>query len=724
MNSSRIIRVLGLLGGLALALTTGVGCSDSSDTAISSVIGSADGRDAVIRVGVAHSMPPYAFVDEAGRPRGLAVDLTLAIAEIQALEVELVPGDLPELRSALEAGTIDVIPHAPSSVALEERFALSLPHTDVDDALFVRADDSPRALAPGAALRDWLSARDLIVLEDDPSWDFASVFLGGTDRVETTPADALRSLAAGEGNCALLPARTGVLLARQLGLHHIRILPTTIETYSRGLGFAVRQGDRELLERFEEGTVILTETGRYLEIYNRWAEWSGDEPRLGRFLALLLAPILGLLLLSSAWTWQLRREVARRTAELRREAEERQRAELALAASEATYRSLFDSSLDAIALYDAEGRFVDANPACLELLGHDLETLRTMTCFDEALVDWSPEETELLNRRLARDGASGEFEKEIVRADGTSVPVSARTWRVKDERRDTVAYWSILHDLTTVRRDEDERKRLQQQIQQAQKLESLGVLAGGVAHDFNNLLMGILGHTALALHQVPEDSAVADRLRDVRSTGQRAAELCKQMLAYSGRSRMEVDEIDLSALIHSMNDLLAASIDGEHVDLELELADDLPALVGDRAQLRQIVLNLVNNAADALDGEPGVVRVRTLARSCDATFLAANYLGEELRPGLYVLLEVSDTGVGMSEDTLARIFEPFFSTKFTGRGLGLAATLGIVRGHHGAVQVETQEGLGTTVRVILPPAHAVNGRSEAARSATMVSGGI
>jgi PAS domain S-box-containing protein len=252
----------------------------------------------------------------------------------------------------------------------------------------------------------------------------------------------------------------------------------------------------------------------------------------------------------------------------------------------------------------------------------------------------------------------------------------------------------------------DERRRAEEQMRNAQKLESLGVLAGGIAHDFNNLLVGVLGNAGLALMELADDSPAREAVKHIETSAQRAAELTRQMLAYSGKGKFLVEPINLSKIVEEMTQLLGRVI-SKQARLSLHLSRELPAMVGDATQVRQVVMNLITNASDALDQQPGLITLETGVMEADQATLAATYLNEQLPSGRYVYLAVSDSGVGMDEATRRRIFEPFFTTKFTGRGLGLAAVLGIVRGHRGAIDVKSEPGRGTTFQVLFPAATSV-----------------
>lgn len=241
------------------------------------------------------------------------------------------------------------------------------------------------------------------------------------------------------------------------------------------------------------------------------------------------------------------------------------------------------------------------------------------------------------------------------------------------------------------------------EFRQAQKLESLGLLAGGVAHEFNNLLMTIMGNAEMIGTTLPENSCQASYLSEIQSAGQRAAELCRQMLAYCGRGKIEDESLGLSQLVAEIADLLRVSL-SPNIKLEMRLGRMLAPVLGDAKQIQQVVINLVANAGEAIGDRPGTVRLCTGVTCCDSTFLHETLNAPTLSPGDYLFIEVMDDGVGMSDEAKERMFDPFFSTKFAGRGLGMAAVSGIVRGHRGAIQTESESGEGTTLRVLLPVA--------------------
>lgn len=271
---------------------------------------------------------------------------------------------------------------------------------------------------------------------------------------------------------------------------------------------------------------------------------------------------------------------------------------------------------------------------------------------------------------------------------------------------------SIVQDISDRKKVEEERLSLERQLLHAQKLESLGVLAGGIAHDFNNILTGIIGNAELALMKLDPESPVLENLARIETAAARAADLARQMLAYSGKGRFIIESIDLNRLVEEMGHMLEVSISKKAV-LRYSLAKPLPAVNVDATQVRQIIMNLVINAAEAIGDRSGVIAITTGYLECNETCLQEFWLTDPIPAGLYVSLEIADSGCGMEKDTLARIFDPFFTTKFTGRGLGMAAVLGIVRGHKGAIKVCSEPGKGSSFKVLLPagekPAEMFNG---------------
>jgi PAS domain S-box-containing protein len=370
---------------------------------------------------------------------------------------------------------------------------------------------------------------------------------------------------------------------------------------------------------------------------------------------------------------------------------ERKLIEKALAESEERYRRVVEVSPEAIFIH-CEGRFVFMNRAAAKLLGSD----NPEDFYGRPALDFvHPELQDLVSQRirnawLHRDNPL--IEEELVRLDGSVVPVEMVSVYFNYNGRESVL---------AIARDISERKRMQDELVKTQKLESLGVLAGGIAHDFNNILMAIIGNADLAMMRINKESPVIENLRKIEQAAAKAADLAKQMLAYSGKGRFVVEQIDLNLLLEEMLHMLEVSISKKAL-LRLNLAPNLPPIDVDATQLRQVVMNLVINASEAIGDKSGVIAVTTGCMDCDKSYLKDIWLIENINEGLYVYLEVADSGCGMNKDIIEKVFEPFFTTKFTGRGLGMAAVLGIIRGHKGAIKVYSEPGKGSTFKILLP----------------------
>ena len=393
-------------------------------------------------------------------------------------------------------------------------------------------------------------------------------------------------------------------------------------------------------------------------------------------------------------------ELARANAMLRQEVAERSAAEAALRRSEERYRVVSELGSDLAFGFrvDSKGDVSDGwvTDAYARITGYTLPELRGTGWL--ALLH--PEDRESARKRFEAILASDarEVEVRIVTKSGHVATVLAGMRMLRDG--DGFRVVGAARDITEAKQAEEERRRLERHVLEVQRLESLAMLTGGVAHDFNNLLAVILGNSRMALADAPPDSALFSRLARIQAAAELGAGLTEQMLAYSGSAGVALKPLDLSQVVEDMADLLRASV-SERCRLELELAPRA-RVEGDTTQLRQVVLNLVTNASEALADGVGSLLVRTGLVHQTAEDLAGGVGAEGLLPGAYVFLEVCDDGQGMDAATQARIFEPFFTTKFSGRGLGLAGVLGIVRAHRGLVQVRSEVGVGSSVRVLLP----------------------
>jgi PAS domain S-box-containing protein len=368
------------------------------------------------------------------------------------------------------------------------------------------------------------------------------------------------------------------------------------------------------------------------------------------------------------------------------------RAEEALRESEERYRLLFENNPHPMWAYDVETlAFLAVNDVAVAHYGYSREEFLRMTLADIRLPEDVPDlltRLDGVNEVVANTGLWRHRKK-----DGTIIDVEITSHALTLDGR--AARIVLATDVT-------EHRRAEEALRRAQKMESLGVLAGGIAHDFNNLLVAMLGQTSLALGQLPAGSPARQPIEKAVSAARRAADLTRQLLAYSGRGQFERRPIQLNHLIQENLHLFEVAVP-KNVLLRSELTEPLPVIMGDAGQIQQVVMNLIINAAEAIGERPGQVVVRTRPYLLMPDKAALWQLeATSLASSAHVLLEVEDNGCGMSQETLSRIFDPFFSTKFTGRGLGLAAVLGIVRGHEGGLRVESALNVGTTFELVFP----------------------
>ena len=353
------------------------------------------------------------------------------------------------------------------------------------------------------------------------------------------------------------------------------------------------------------------------------------------------------------------------------------------------WQAIFDAIRVGIALVDTDGRIRRANDTLGQLLERPAGELLGMSCTQ--LWGNLPSDRQPFLRALE----SGH--RETLELEYHDKDLSVAVDPICDDRGDVTGAVHIVSDVT-------EQRRLEDQFRESQKFETIGTLAAGVAHDFNNLLTSIMGNTSLVLSDLPPDSRLRERLDDVVRSSQRAADLTRQLLAYSGKGRHYMQRVELSSLVRHIETLIEAAVP-KKISLEFRLAERLPHIEADVNQLQQVVLNLVSNAAEAIGDASGGISIST---------------GQDRE---WVYLEVRDSGCGMDAETRARIFDPFFTTKFTGRGLGLAAVAGIVRSHKGNVQVNSSPGEGSTFRIAFACAEAPAALEPPAAHSTAPAGG-
>ena len=386
----------------------------------------------------------------------------------------------------------------------------------------------------------------------------------------------------------------------------------------------------------------------------------------------------------------------------------RRQAEVKVQKMERWLATTLHSMADAVISIDAGGRLNYFNPQAAlltgwtpsEAVGLDYREILRFTRGDGAPPTSSHPMAEAIQTGVVINPASG---ASLLTRKGASIPVAYSAAPTRDEAGAVNGAVMILRDLAQQARDEQERREVEQRMREGQHLETLGALAGGIAHDFNNLLCIVTMNASLVGLSLPETAPEQQNLNDIQAAANRASDLCQQMLLYAGQGSLQAAPFDLNPVVKDTVALQLIAI-SKKADVRFSLAPNLPRVLGDMGQVRQVLTNLILNASEAFGEAPGRITIATASVIASRSLLKSAIVGKDMPEGPCLLLEVRDTGPGMDEETRARIFDPFFTTKFTGRGLGLAVVMGIIRRHCGALFLDSTPGAGACFRVFLPVA--------------------
>ncbi len=400
-------------------------------------------------------------------------------------------------------------------------------------------------------------------------------------------------------------------------------------------------------------------------------------------------------------------ELSQTIGRLNRQIHETEIMQGALLDSERKLRLLMENTQDVIWAMDLVGRFTFISPSVEtllgytpeELIGRRIEGVLTPESFRTAASMLQQTISESRNGSLRENAVTVELQH--IHKDGYRPWVEVATILLSDDKGKLIAIQGVSRDVTERKMAEQERRLMEQKLQDNLRLESLSKMAGAIAHDFNNLLTGIIGNASLMRMSLAEGSDQIETLEDLEDAAKRAAELSKQMLAYSGRGSFVLIPTDLSSIVSNLEPVMR-EMTGPKIELTMDLSSGLPMVLSDGLQLRKVVLSLLNNAVEAIEKPFGKISLSMKLRYLEVGEWEEKPGDPEIKAGDYVELEIRDDGIGMDARTKSRMFDPFFSTKFTGRGLELAAVMGIVRGHHGGIEVESAPRQGTSVKVFFP----------------------
>lgn len=686
------------------------------------------GGAAVVRVGSEVEFPPYAFVDQGGRAAGFSVDLIRAVAETMNLQIEFTTGTWDSVWGRLVAGQLDVLPIVARLPDRARLVDLSLPHTETYDAFFVRPG------SPAFATIEAARGKEIVVMRSDAAHHFLveRKFQGRLILVDTIPA-GLTLVASGRHDAFLCSKLIGSLTLQKHGGQKLVAGPP-IPDYKRTFSFAVRKGSPELVEKLNEGLMLIKASGEYERIYVRWLSVEDPWNEWKRYLAPAVLVLLAGLLASAIWVRTLRRMVQRATRELaernerlrqiqdgleiavaertadlqlantklQSEVAERKLAEEEVRSSREKFQRYFQMGAIGHCVTSVQKGWIEVNDRLCEMLGYSKQELFQFSWAQLTHPDDLAADTALFNDVLAGKRDVYELDKRFICKDASTLytRLNVACHRHADG---TIDYFlASLLDITDRKKAEAEKERLEAQNRQLQKRESLGRMAGAVAHHFNNQLTVVLGNLELANVDLPKNTIAADCLAGATQAAQKAAEMSGLMLTYLGKTFGKHELLNLAELCGSHLPVMHGSIPGT-VRLETFLPDPGPVIKANAVQMQHVVTNLLTNAWEACGQERGVIRLAVQTVSAK-DIPATNRFPLDFHPKNhpYACLEVADTGCGISPGEIEKVFDPFYSSKFVGRGLGLAVVMGITGEHGGCVTVESKPGCGSVFRVFMP----------------------
>ncbi|HET98152.1 MAG TPA: transporter substrate-binding domain-containing protein [Desulfurivibrio alkaliphilus] len=636
-------------------------------------------------IGGDHSYPPFEYLDEQGLPAGYNVDLTRAIAREMGLNVEIRLGPWGEIRRALATGEIDALQGMFYSHERNRSFDFTQPHLIKEGVAVVRRGEG----APPVNLAELVGKR-IVVQTGDIMHDFAlENGLGQWLTAVDGPEQALRELALGRHDCALVSRLSAHYWISEQGWNNLLVGHQPL--LSSGYCYAVAKGNQALLAQLSEGLKVLADTGEYRRIHQQWmgvyedSEFTSGE--ITRYVAMVAGPLLLLILIFFLWSWSLRKRVAERTAELRE--------------SESFVRMVMDHLPVGISVnsVDPTVKFSYMNDNFPRFYRTTREALISGDFWESVYED--PRFREEIRQRVLADCASGDPERmhwdevPITRRGRETSYITARNVPIPGKGLMASMVW----DVTERVRAAGEREKLQEQLLQARKMESVGQLAGGVAHDFNNMLSVIMGYTEMAIAEMDPDDRLCGDLHEIRNAAERSANITRQLLAFARRQIIAPEVLDLNERVGSTLKMLRRLI-GEDIELAWLPGAGVWPIKIDPSQLDQLLANLCVNARDAIAGV-GKITIESQNVTFDEAYCAHH---QEAVLGDFTLLMVSDDGRGMERSVREHIFEPFFSTKGVGEGtgLGLATVYGIVKQNEGFINVYSEPGKGTTFKICLP----------------------
>lgn len=669
-------------------------------TLLTPQIGSAQQKTILVRGD--HNYPPYEYLNSKGQPEGFNVDVIRAVAKVMGLDIKISLGQWDEVRGQLERGEIDVLMAMFNTKERDKKLDFSIPHFMASYAVFVREDSSIQSIGD-------VKNKKIIVHSGGVGHDYVKENnLGSQIITKGDWEETLQALSQGVGDCAIVARVHGINQINKSKLNNVKAVGPPI--IQRKYAIAVKEGDSSLLAKLNEGLFIIKTSGVFKEIYDKWFAGIDIEPlsfnNTLKYLGWIVLPLLSLVLVGFLWSWSLRKKVSKKTIELCEQLSERKQAEKALQKSEERFKLAMHATKDGMWDWNVETDKTYFSPGYYLMLGYEPNG------FPMTGQEWM-DRLHPLDRENALkanydciDNKSDSFEVEFrmkTKSEGWNWILCRGNAVDRDGDGKARRLVGTHIDISERKQTEEEKRRLQLQLVRAEKMETVGTLAGGVAHDLNNILGAIVGYPDLMLQEAPKGGALEASILAIKDSGEKATSIVQDLLTMARRGIAITEVCNLNSIIDrylGSQEFLKLKEIYHDVQVETNLAMDLLNLLGSPFHLSKVVMNLVHNAAEAMP-KGGVVLIST-----ENTYLDKPLKGyDRIQEGDYVVLTVTDTGVGIPQSDLGRIFEPFYTKKVMGRsgtGLGMAVVWGTIKDHKGYIDVESKESKGSSFKVYFP----------------------
>jgi two-component system sensor histidine kinase EvgS len=650
-----------------------------------------------IIIGGDSNYPPYEFIDSKGKPAGYNVELSQAIADALGLVVEFKLGPWSEILQELKNNNIDIIHGMFYSVERNREFDFSPAHTSIGHVIITNDKTVDYSNLDLSTLR----GKKIVVMKGDISHDTA-VQAGYQNQLIFTKTQeaAVKLIAKNQYQYAIVARTPALYWINKYGYKNVFVSRKSILTPD--YCYASQKNNVELLNSFTEGLKVLKNNGKYHKIYSKWLgiydQNEFDLVTIIKYSLFIIIPILLITFAFILWSYLLKKQVTQRTAELQKEIHERIYIEEMLRNEKEHLSTTLRSIGDGVITTDTFGTIIMMNRVAEELTGYTLDTCKGFT-FNTIFKLKNEDGRQISDNAVEKVLNTGKiFEPGnhalLIAKDGSERAISETSSPIRDAKGNISGVIVVFRDMT-------EKLKLLETIQHSSRLKSLGVLAGGIAHDFNNILGAIIGYADLSFDLIEKGSVLENNIHQIVNAGERAKLLIRQILSFSRQTNEDLQLLFLKPIIEEAIQLMTASLPSS-IRITSYLYPESFPIMADSTKIHEIIMNLITNAAYALN-DKGTIEI-----SLEETHLTDSLNGRTgiSAPGNYSIITVKDSGHGMDNEVLMKIFEPYFTTKPVGdgSGMGLSTVFGIVSNHGGNITVESFPGKGSTFKVYLPKA--------------------